>query len=122
MKRPNSMLSPRRKSACACCRPASGAPSRRTSQRATSTASSAQPGHHLVQQHDVEAVALELGQGVLAIRHGSDGETLLLEELDVGPQEVDLVIGPQDSAAGIVVHGIFGRAMRKALSESRSAR
>src|SRR5439155_3720118 len=57
-----------------------------------------------------EAAARQLGQGVIAVRGRRDREALLLEDLDVGPQEVDLVIGPQDAAGLLFVHErVFAR-------------
>ena len=40
----------------------------------------------------------------LAVRDRGDGIAPLLEELDVGPQEIDLVVGPQDAPSTFFGH------------------
>jgi len=47
---------------------------------------------------EVEAGAGEGGHGVLAVGHRLDLEALVLEEEDVRPEEIDLVVGPENVA------------------------
>ena len=64
-----------------------------------------QPGHLLVQEDDVEAVALDAVHGVGAVGDGLDVEALGFEEEDVRLEEVDLVVGPEDAGHGGRVEG-----------------
>ena len=55
-----------------------------------------QAGHLLVEQHQVGLRCLQLFQRIGAGAYGIDCITFLFEEEDVGLEEVDLVVGPED--------------------------
>ena len=55
----------------------------------------APPRHLLVEQHHTVGLTLEQDQGVVPVRGGLDGETLLFQKQDVRGQTLHLIIHPQ---------------------------
>jgi hypothetical protein len=56
----------------------------------------AHPRHRFVEEHGVELLARGAGYGIVPVRHGRHQKPLLLEKEDMGLQEIDLVVGPED--------------------------
>ena len=56
---------------------------------------SADAGHHLVEQHQVELMLLALFDGICSVAHGHHLVSFALKEDDVGAQEFNLVVYPQ---------------------------
>ncbi|MEZ4653226.1 MAG: hypothetical protein R3E12_06360 [Candidatus Eisenbacteria bacterium] len=63
----------------------------------------AHPGHHLVQQNDVERLLLGGLDRVFPVRDRLHLVPFAAEIEDVRPEHVDLVVGPEDALVGFVV-------------------
>ena len=68
----------------------------------------AQPGHVLVEQDEVEGGLGAAVEGIVAVRYGLHLVAFLLEEEDVGLQELNLVVHPEQFVCIVHIWGIIG--------------